>query len=169
MSRKYRLFGKIPVVDILIVLVLVAFLGGAIWLLTREEVQEQTGAEAQDEVYPFTAVLLVNNTPSRNASLVTVGDKLYLKGGTYVGTVTDVRVEPYRNYGVDSVTGEYVGTVMNGRSNLYISIDGEAMADSSKGIYINKKRIAYGNRHDIGNEKYCWSMTIVEVRSEGDK
>ena len=63
MNKKYRLFGKIPVVDILIVAVLLAVLAVGVRFLTREEVQNQTGAalsvhliaDGQVEAAEFTA------------------------------------------------------------------------------------------------------------------
>ena len=86
-----------------------------------------------------------------------------------MGTVTAVRQEPHLNYATDDITGEYVGTVMPGRSDLYITIDGQATENSSKGIYVNTARIAYGNRHSIGSEKYLWTMAIVELETEESK
>ena len=91
MKGKYRLFGKIPVVDILIVLVLVALCVTAVWLLTREEVSEQTGAESQvEQTYPFTTVLMVKDIVEEYADLPVVGDELYFKGGTYFGKIPKI-------------------------------------------------------------------------------
>ncbi len=166
MNRKYRLFGKIPVVDILIVVVLVAFFGGAVWLLTRGEVEEQTGAESQADIYPFTAVLYVKNTAEENYQLVEVGDVLHHKDGTVIGTVTAVRKEPYVEYAVDQTTGEHKGTEMAGRVGLYISIKGEATADSAKGIFVGKKHLAMNCTIKAGTEKYYWNMRFVELTGE---
>lgn len=170
MKGKYKLFGKIPVVDILVVLVLVAVMAAALWLLTRNEVQQQTGADAQvEQTYPFTAVFMVSDTAVKNVDLIEVGDELYLKGGTYVGKVTAVRSEPYVEYNTDALTGEQVGTELGDRANVYLTVDGVGTADSDKGIFVLKKRIAYNSTLPVGNEKYYWTMRVVDVRSGAEQ
>ena len=166
MKNKYRLFGKIPVVDILIVLVLAVAFSGAIWLLTRNEVKEQTGADSQvEQTYPFTAVFMVKDTAAENVDLVQVGDELYLKGGTYVGKVTAVRSEPYSEYNIDTEKEEQVLSTFEDRRNIYLTVDGVATSDTEKGIFVLKKRIAFDSTVAIGNEKYYWTMRVVDVRS----
>lgn len=167
MNKKYRLFGKIPVVDILVVVLLLGVLAVGVRFLTREEVKEQTGADSQiAKTYPFAAVLCVQNTAADNEALVEIGDKLYLENGTYAATVTAVKAEPYVAYGTHPVSGEPVATEMKGRVNLYLSVSGEATADSDKGIFVGKKRIAYNNTVPLGNEKYFWNMMTVDISRE---
>ena len=171
MNNKYRLFGKIPVVDILIVLLALTVLAVGVLFLTKEEVKEQTGADSQvAKTYPFEAVLCVENTASANEALVQVGDKLYLEDGTHAATVTAVEIKPYVAYGTHPVSGEPVATEMKGRVNLYLTVSGEATADSNKGIFVGKKRIAYNNSIPLGNEKYYWNMMTVDItRKEAAK
>ena len=167
MNKKYRLFGKIPVVDILIVILLLGVLAVGVRFLTKDEVREQTGADSQvAKTYPFEAVLCVQNTAADNEALVEIGDKLYLENGTYAATVTAVTAKPYVAYGTHPVSGDPVATEMEGRVNLYLSVSGEATADSDKGIFVGKKRVAYNNTIPLGNEKYFWNMMTVDISRE---
>ncbi len=167
MNKKYRLFGKIPVVDILILVLLIGVLALGVRFLTKDEVKDQTGADSQvAKTYPFEAVLCVSNTAEENEALVEVGDKLYLENGTYAATVTAVEVKPYVAYSTDPHTGAPVGTEQEGRVNLYLSVSGEATADSNKGIFVGKKRVAYNNTIPLGNEKYFWNMMTVDITRE---
>ena len=167
MNKKYRLFGKIPVVDILIVVLLLAVLAVGVRFLTGEQVKEQTGADSQvAKTYPFEAVLCVQNTAAENEELVAVGDKLYLEDGTCAATVTAVSTKPYTASGTHPDSGEPVSTEVKGRVNLYLTVSGEATADSNKGIFVGKKRIAYNNTIPLGNEKYYWNMMTVDITRE---
>lgn len=167
MNKKYRLFGKIPVVDILILILLIGVLAVGVRFLTKDEVKEQTGAESQiAKTYPFEAVLCVPNTAFENEELVEIGDKLYLDNGTYAATVTSVRTEPYIAYNTDLESGKPVATEQKGRINIYLTVSGEATANSNKGIFIGKKRVAYNNTIPLGNEKYFWNMMTVDITRE---
>lgn len=167
MNKKYHLFGKIPVVDVLIVLVLVLVVSACVFFLTRGAVQEQTGAQAQQEkIHPFEAVFCVENIKPNNYEAVEVGDKLYLDDGTYVATITKKEIKPHLKFSFDSKTAQPVTTQMDGRFDLFITVKGEATARDDNGILINKKRIAYNNRISLGNEKYYWGMLTVDITRE---
>lgn len=170
MKGKYRLFGKIPVVDILIVLVLVALCVTAVWLLTREEVSEQTGAESQvEQTYPFTTVLMVKDIVEEYADLPVVGDELYFKGGTYFGKITKIEKKLYGDYYTSELTGEQVYNELPGKYCLYLTVDGTATSDTEKGITVGKNRVAYGLSFDVGNEKFYWSASVVGMGEEAAK
>lgn len=166
MNKKYRIFGKIPVVDILILLVLVAAVAACTLFLTKEEIKEQTGADAQAKTYPFEAVLCVSNVTQQNYDLVEVGDKLYLEDGTYVATITAKESKPYYKVALHSETAESVQTQMPGKVILYVHVKGEATQRSNKGILIGEERIAYDNKVGLGNEKYFLKMMTVDITRE---
>lgn len=166
MNKKYRIFGKIPVVDILILLILAVVVAACAFFLTRGEVKEQTGADAQAKTYPFEAVLCVSNMTQQNYDLVEVGDKLYLEDGTFVATVTAKESKPHYKYAFDDKTGAPVQSEMKGKVDLFISVKGEAKERSDRGILLGKKRIAYNNAVPLGNEKYFWKMTTVDITRE---
>ncbi len=167
MNKKYRLFGKIPVVDVLIVIVLFAILAVGAFFLSRGEVKEQTGAESQvEKTYPFEAVLCVEGKRELDYALVEVGDKLYTENGTYAATVTAKEKKPHYKYGVNAQTGQTVKTEIEGRVDIFITVKGEATARDNNGIYIGKKRVAYNNKIPLGNEKIFWKMLTVDITRE---
>lgn len=166
MNNKYRLFGKIPVVDILVVTVLACMLAAGIWLLTRKEVKEQTGTVAQAETVPFTATFLVEATQKDNVSLIAVGDPLYLENGTSVGKVTDVEVTPLVRYGLDQQSGKMIPTEIEDRRDVYITAECTATKCNDKGVYIGKKKFSLNNKIALGNTKYEWAMLITSINAE---
>lgn len=166
MNNKYRLFGKIPVVDILVVILLAAALAAGTWLLTRRDVKEQTGTVSQDDSAPFTATFLINNVDSGSAALVQTGDELFLADGTPIGTVTEFKTEPYVRYAPSPALGKQVGTVMNGRSNVIISAKCTATSCTKRGIFVKKKRVALNYNLPIGNKKYQFTGLVIALDTE---
>ncbi|MBQ6947874.1 MAG: DUF4330 domain-containing protein [Clostridia bacterium] len=170
MKGKYRLFGKIPVVDILIVVLLVAVCASAVWLLTRKEVSDNTGAEAQvEQTTPFTAVLLVKDITEEHGNLPQVGDELFFKGGASLGKITKIEKEPYGEYHFNELTGQQVYTTLPGKCRLLLTVDGLATSYTEKGIAVGKNRIAYGAAMSVGNEKYYWEMSVIGLGEEDAK
>ncbi len=167
MNKKYHFFGKIPVVDVLVVILILVLVTGSIYFLTRGQVKEQTGTQAQvEKAYPFDAVFCVENITSEQYELVEIGDKLYLDNGTYVATVTKKENKPHCKFAFDSKTGQLVKTEMEGRLDLLITVKGQTNERGREGIFIDKKRIAYNNRIALGNEKYFWGMLTVDITRE---
>ncbi len=164
MKGKYRLFGKIPVADILVVAVLIAALAAAVWVLTRQEVSEQTGAESQvEQSYPFKAVLMVKDVNEEYTTLPAVGDELYLRGGSRFGKITKIEQTPYGEYRYRETDGKQIFTELEGKSTLYFTVEGEASANSGLGMFIDKNRLAYGQALLVGTEKYYWGTTLVQI------
>ena len=157
------MFGKIPVVDIIIVLLLCAVFGFAVWVLTRGSVQEQTGSSAQVNEYPFTATFLLERTGSEYTKLIEKGDKLYTDKGIYFGTVESVKTEPCIEYAFDSASGKEIGTVMPGQSSVTLSVTGKATASDSKGTFIGTRRLSLGSQFNVSGEKYFWSMRVIDL------
>ena len=160
MNKKYRLFGKIPVVDILITLLLLAVFAAGIYLLTRPKVKTQTGTQSQARTYPFTAEFLISQVREENLGLISVGDELYTDKGVKIGKVTDVRRNPHEVLRFSS-TGQEVKTVMPQYSVLIVTVEGEATASSDRGTFIGKRRIALNNSLLLVNRKINWTALVT--------
>ena len=168
MNRKYRLFNKIPVVDILIVAVLIAVFCAAVWVLTREDVQTQTGAVAQADEYPVTVTFFVNRTASENTAKVQVGDTIYTGSHVELGKVTKVEVGPYISYGIDTTgDGARIPTEVEGYSSIAFTVEGKATSSSNRGTYVGKQRLAYGAGFTIVSEKVTWKAKVIDLEVGG--
>lgn len=169
MSNKYRIFGKIPVADILIVALLIAVMAMGIWFIGQGDVQEETGAESQaedvGESYPVTLTLSISNTSDKNEQLVSAGDELYYEDGTYFGKVTQATVEPYVTY-YSNTAGGYTESTVEGRITIYMVVQAQATSRTDHGIYINGERVYLSDTVTLCNEKYYWNMTVVDIERE---
>ena len=170
MSNKYRLFGKIPVADILIVTLLAAVLVVGVWFIGQDAVQDQTGGEETEEVgqsYPVHMTLSVSGIAAENERLVEIGDELFYEedGGAF-GKITGVRSEPYYSIQTDE-NGRQIKTKIDGKVVLLLDIEGVGIDHTDGGIYISEERLHYSAEYSLCNEKYCWKMTVLHIEREG--
>ncbi len=166
-EKKYRLFGKIPVVDLLIVGVLLAALAGAVFVLTRDQVKSQTGETAQAQRYDFTATLMLEYTGKNNISLLKAGDTVYNNDGVLFGTVQSVEGQPYIAWERNRETGEEIGAAVDGYATMKIVVTGTTESTGSRGTFIGKKRLAIGNHFTVANEQVNWSMRVIDLEVAG--
>ncbi len=162
MNKKYRLFGKIPVVDILILLALLAVTAAGIYLLTRPKVKTQTGTQSQVKTYPFTATFLLPQVRQDNLELLQIGDELYTDKGGKIGEVTALERKPYKTVRYDG-DGKEVNTLMPQYSVLYVTVKGEATASSNRGTFVGKRRIALNNNMLLVSQKINWTAQVVAL------
>lgn len=91
-DRNGRIFGKISVIDFLVVLVVIVL---AAALYTKNNKLEVTSTTQTDT--PITFTLLAENLPFEVVDAVQVGDKVYDKersSGGALGEITDIQVLP---------------------------------------------------------------------------
>ncbi|MBR5783525.1 MAG: DUF4330 family protein [Clostridia bacterium] len=168
MQNKYRLFGKIPVADILIALLLLALLAAGMFIIFRDDVQAETGADAQvqtEQTHPVTLTLAVIQTNAANVPLVAEGDELFFKDGKYFGKVISATSSPFVQYKADR-EGKYVATPMEDSANIYLTVECEATSRDVSGIYVGGKRVFYTTSLSLCNEKYVWRMNVVKIDRE---
>ena len=121
-DRNGRLFGKISVIDLLVIAV-VAVMAVALYVKTNQK--EITSTTTQNT--PITFQILVRGVRSYVADAVAVGDAVYevdRSTGGALGTITDVQVSPgstlaqFRDGTAEYVPVEAEGLVSNGRYQL---------------------------------------------------
>lgn len=91
-DAKGKLFGKISVIDLLVILVFVVAIAGFCYKFLGNN--EVGNVSANDT---FTTVLRVDGVKAFLPDAVENGEAVYEQHGGKIGTVTDVRVEPYQS------------------------------------------------------------------------
>lgn len=128
-DRNGRLFGKISVIDLLVIAV-VAVMAVALYVKTNQK--EITSTTTQNT--PITFQILVRGVRSYVAVAVAVGDAVYevdRSTGGALGTITDVQVSPGSTLAQFSDgTAEYV-PVEDG-VNLLITVEGEGLVSNGR-------------------------------------
>ncbi len=122
-----RLFGKISVVDIIVVaLVIVLALG----VYTRFFTKETTSVTASDD--KFTYQLAVNGVRDMTVNALSVGDKVYEnENNTYIGVITDISVsDAYGEFA--TAEGKYVTAPLVDRKDVVLTIEAEGLISSGR-------------------------------------
>ncbi len=144
--KNYKLFGKIPIFDIIIVIVLFAvIIVGASIFLSSKSGQNATSVEKKTIRY----TVEFQNISKMIESNVTAGDKVrYRPTDTEVGKVVSAQSKPYYVLGMDTVTGEAVKSILDDRQCVEVVIEATAKIEDS-GISVEDMRFGLGRTIDL--------------------
>lgn len=154
-DEKGKLFGKISIIDLLVIFVFVVaivgcgykFLGGS----------DAVKVSADD---PFTMVLRVDGVKSFLAESIEEGEVVFEKNGGKLGTITEVRTVPYKAL-VDGKESEYL--TYDNRDTVYITVEAKGNV-TDKGFYSAGNRQIYtGGSMNIQSRLFTCSVTVESV------
>ena len=127
MDRDGRLFGKISIVDVIVLLVVAAMVA-AVYVKTHKP---QTGSNVGTTTVVYQMEL--ENQPEYMLDAIQVGDQMFDKerstGGS-LGTITDIQVSD-GTYEAKLDDGTYEIVPAQGRYNLLLTIEGQEIGRAS--------------------------------------
>jgi len=143
MDKKGKLFGKLSIVDIVIVLALIAIVAVAGYKFIRPDTASPFTTKTDEIRLQFYA----EEVPEYAAKAIKVGDpaKESLQNAGF-GHVSDIKTDKSISW-VDTDKGEYIAGTKKGYSSVVITLDGTG--------------ILSGNGVKIGNGQYYIGQTIV--------
>jgi hypothetical protein len=154
-DEKGRLFGKISLIDILVVVIVVVL---AFAVYTRFFQKEQTAVAVSNDT--FTYELKIKSVRDLTANALQVGDVLYDSDNeTYLGKISNISVTP--SY-TESVTadGVYVVAPMENRYDVVLTIDSEGLI--SAGRYYASRTYELSVNASVGfHTKYLTASAFV--------
>ena len=161
-DSKGKLFGKVSVVDIVIVLIVVLAVAFVGYKYTRSGTSNALFNKTEDVQITFYAELVNDFT----AAAIQNGDPVldYIQS-TVIGHVSDVKTGKSILFGVDA-KGQQVTTTREGYSSITITVDG-------KGILGSNGLTILGNTYDIGQTltikagKTQMDIKVKDVRKNG--
>lgn len=128
-DRSGRLFGKVSVIDLIVVLI-VAIMAFALHIKSNElDASKITGSNT-----PITFTCLAENLPLQVVDAIQVGDKVYDKdrsSGGAIGEITEIEVLPASKV-VDLKNGTYAALTNEDARNLLITIKGTGMVSNGR-------------------------------------
>ena len=160
-DRDGRLFGKISVIDV-IVLAVVVVLVAAVFTKTR---MPQTGATVS--TVPVVYTMRVQNQPEYMLDAIQVGDQLFDEArstGGSLGTITDVQVSD-GTYQASLNDGTVAMVPAEGYYDLLLTIEGEALVNRVYALGVNTNR-AFITKYASFTGRVM-SIRISETDSEG--
>ncbi len=143
-DERGRLFGKISVIDILVVLMALALLA-VVWFrfFAGDEV---LGRFSEKET--FTYVIRVNGVRDYTLNAVKEGDILYeIDNNTVIGTITKVEYQPAERY-YSTVDGRYVMNYQPERYDMFLTVEAEGIVKdglcyASRTYEVNRNKEVY--------------------------
>lgn len=158
-DSKGKLFGKISVVDILIVVIILGAFAGVAYKLKKSNVVSPLA-----KAYTIQTVLYTDATTESSAKAIKEGDTVKDKvTGATLGKVTKIDIGPSIIYGIDA-QGKVVASQKPGYVSVKITVQGKGTYDEmgatfgSSNYYINKAM--YETR--VGTSSF--SIIIADIK-----
>ena len=82
---------------------------------------------------------------------------------TYLGTVKDVKTEPFTETMFNRTTGKYEKVPVDGYSNIYLTIEGNG-TETEKDITVEGTTVKVGMELNVKGKGYAFKGIVVEVR-----
>jgi hypothetical protein len=130
-DEKGKLFGKISVIDCVIILVLLVVIAGTAYKFLGDDDISVTKNDT------FTTVVRIDGVKEYYLDFVHMGEVVYEQYGGKLGTITKIETEPYQTILSGDKDGAYL--TYENRYSIYLTLASEGTVNS-KGFY------AEGNR-----------------------
>lgn len=146
-------------IDIVIVVVVVAVIGGIIWYGTRDGDQPIVSAGKVN----ITFIAEADKVPNEALDQIKIGDAVVASGRFQEAVIKDFQITP--SYDVTAHDGEFVMVEDYGKSKITVTIEGQA-SKVGPTLDIGGQTIKAGNKYYIKTdvfEAYGLIVNIVEV------
>ena len=157
--KRNKLFGIFNIVDILLILIviIVGIVGGRMLLGGRG------AAESGADTKTYSYVVMGEEVVAETANFPVVGGNAYESStSTYLGTVKDVKTEPFTETMFNRTTGKYEKVPVDGYSNIYVTIEGNG-TETEKDITVEGTTVKVGMELNVKGKGYAFKGIVVEV------
>lgn len=152
-DKKGKLFGKISVLDLIVILVLVVAIAGCIYKFGPGKT---SGSIMSGGNTTLEMVIKTGSTRQYTVDAVKVGDAVYEVHGDKIGTITDIHTEQAYE-AVDTRDGNKQYLPVENRYFVYITVEANGSI-TEKGYLINgSKQFSKGNTVSIETPSVTYS------------
>jgi hypothetical protein len=157
-----RLFGKISVIDLVVIAVIIVLAAAA---YTKFNVIENTATTTKTVATRYT--VLVKNSRQTTADMLRPGDRFFTENGLAAGTVASVEVSPAT--AVSAVLdGTYAVGKIEGRIDMTLTLDAQCSVTNGR-YYVERTYELNVNNEQKYRTKYAdFSGTILSITTVGD-
>ncbi|MBE6973560.1 MAG: DUF4330 domain-containing protein [Ruminococcaceae bacterium] len=155
-----RLFGLISIIDVAVIAVVAVL---AVALYTKDTAMPI--ASAADPLQTVRYEVSITNMPEGRLDSIRVEDNIYdRETGNPMGVIKDVQVEDCE-ISMLKVDGTYVMAPIEGRYNVTLTVEAEALLDERGHYYINRSNIVgVGWSMDFYTKTSLFGGTITEMK-----
>lgn len=147
--EKGRLFGKVNIFDLFIVLVIISVLAGVYMVFIRED-----SSIEKEQVMVVYELQLEESWKELYINAFAPGEKVYFKeSDIYIGTIVDVMAEDAWEYGND-INGNWVYAKAEGLYEITLVIEAEAVRSGEGYIIENNWNAFTGTSVEISTRRH---------------
>lgn len=156
-DKQGRLFGKLSIIDLLVIAVVV-ILAVALYMKRTQKVHVSPTT-------PTTGIVYEIKIPSVREEILDdfrVGDKIYDQdndSGNAIGTIVEIRVEPYTN-STTFLDGTYHVYEVEGRKDVYLTLSTDGLISNGR-YYVNRTYEVNVNSYRNIYTKYIQCECII--------
>lgn len=165
-DEKGKLFGKINLIDLLVVLVVIAVIVGVFWKLAGDKVSDAIAPSTKTVLEYEVLCTAVQADAASSAEAIAVGQKLMSNGSLLNATVTQCTVEPYITTNVDA-QGNTVAVTDQARNNVRFTIEAE-IASGDLTNSVGSQEVRVGKSHIVKTTEVEITGTVTKVEINND-
>lgn len=160
MKKSRKLFGLFNVIDLLIILlIVVAGVIGVKILLGGGKV-----SQVETETKTYTYVVEGKEVLADIMDFPEIGANVYNSStSAYLGTIKDVRLEPFTEVIFSRETNQYEKVPVEGFGNIYLTIEGTG-TETERDITVEGTVVKVGAELNVKSKGFAFKGYIVEVR-----
>lgn len=157
---------KFNIVDVVIIVLALAMLGGVILLRNRSTSGSAVASERQTRPMRFTVEF--TNAPLNMEKAITLGDDAYSSvTGSYLGTIKDVWTKPHEVLEYSDTLGKYVSYIDEQTCDLYMVIENEGYC-TAKEIVVGETAVRVGAEMQTKGKGFARAGYVVAVDTMGE-
>lgn len=160
-DKNFRLFGKVSVIDIVIVIALILFA-----ILARRFSAPQSAAAKPGDVTIRYTVEIQRRTPDFKDMIIVGGSVADSQRGYEIGTITNVYAQPYLEDVPDFDNNKIMRAPVDGLETVYIEIEAKAQVTDYTTM-IGSYEVLVGKEVYIRTKDFAAGGYIVSLR-KGD-
>ena len=160
MKKSKKFLGIFNIVDVILILIVAIALGVGARLFLGMGNTSATNEDMKTYSYAVEGQRVLEET----VNFPKIGENVYNSStGAYLGTVKEVKSEPYMEISYFSVVDEYRKIPLDGYINLYITIEGKG-TETEGDIIVEGTIPKVGMELNIKGKGYATKGYVVEVR-----
>lgn len=163
-DKKGKLFGKISIIDLSIIILLIAF---ALGVYLKFGVLEQTTTSTTNETITFT--LKISSVRMLYYEQIKVGDAIYESTDkTKIGEVTDIYYEDAESSYVDLDGKTKYGPTQD-RYDIYVTVQGDGAVSGGRYLMNRTYEIGVGMTRGYTTKYVAFNGTVKEIYTNGEQ
>jgi len=162
-NKEGKLFGKVNIIDLTIVVFLLAVL-----VLSAIKITEDKGPTFIAEKVDVELDIILRSMYDGFQNDLNIGDKLYdSTSGAYIGIITDKQVTPAIRE-VTTNDGRVVRAEVPQRWDIIFTVKGQGIDNADKGVTLGGEIRQIGLYFQMETHQFIVSGAIVDLRIDGE-